>query len=78
MTEDRFGESALQIAAMTEIRVKALLLVGRPMSAKIPVVLLNVRSTWRKSAGRLMRVTLDWVRSANGFHVEPRGVRARG
>ena len=85
MTEDRFGESALQIAAMTEIRVKALLLVGRPMSAglqrgaaKIPVVLLNVRSTWRKSAGRLMRVTLDWVRSANGFHAEPRGARTRG
>jgi hypothetical protein len=40
------------MAAMTEIRVKALLLVGRPMAAglqrgaaKIPVVLLNVRST---------------------------------
>ncbi len=66
-------------------RQGALLLVGRPMSAgsqrgaaKIPVVLLNVRSTWRKSAGRLMRVTLDWVRSANGFHAEPRGARTRG
>jgi hypothetical protein len=40
------------MAAMTEIRVKALLLVGRPMAAglqrgaaKKPVVLLNVRST---------------------------------
>jgi hypothetical protein len=28
-------------------------------------------STWRKSADRLTRVTLDKVRSANAFHAEP-------